>query len=71
MEYLRDPDAFGTVAGDLNSDCQVSLVDVICLQQYLLNQISLNDAQWQAADINGDQSVDIFDLALLKRMLIS
>lgn len=65
-----EPAILMQVAGDLNSDCQVSLVDVICLQQYLLNQISPNDAQWQAADINGDQSVDIFDLALLKRILI-
>lgn len=56
--------------GDVNNDMQVSVLDVVILQRYLLSVGSLSSRQCISADMDTDGSVDIFDLALLKRSLL-
>ena len=46
-------------------------MDVISLQKYLLNISTLTKEQMKRADINQDNEADIFDLALLKRMVVN
>ena len=55
------------LAGDLNLDGKTGLQDVSLLQKYLLGTSSLTSGQYDNADLNGNGSVDIFDLVLLRR----
>ena len=54
--------------GDVNADGTVSVADAVMLQKYLHGQGSLKLAA--AADLYEDGEVDVFDLAMLKRMLL-
>lgn len=56
--------------GDLNSDLQVTIADAVIMQQYLLGARKWNGYSF-FADINNDDRVDVFDLVLLRKLLIS
>ena len=57
-----------TEPGDVNSDGEQSVSDIIALQKYLLGlDVEIDPA---AADLNGDGVIDVFDLGLLKRRLL-
>lgn len=56
--------------GDINYDGQISLVDVVILQRYLLGSYQLTQKQALTADMNGDKAIDVFDLVYLKRALL-
>ncbi len=55
-------------AGDVNADGICGVADVVMLQQFLLGVGDLTDAA--AADTTDDGSVNGFDLAILKRMVL-
>ncbi len=59
-----------SLAGDISADNTLGLLDAIYLQKHLLNATHLNKAQYLRADVDQNHTVDAFDLALLKRMLI-
>ncbi len=56
--------------GDVNLDGEVTMLDAVLLQQYLLKRTTLNDAQLLHADLHGDGKVNAFDLGMLKRKLL-
>ncbi|MCR4644684.1 MAG: lysophospholipase [Oscillospiraceae bacterium] len=56
------------VKGDANGDGVFDLVDLIALQKYLHLQGTLKNAG--NADVYQDGTVDVFDLGLMKRMLL-
>lgn len=56
--------------GDLNSDLQVTIADAVIMQQYLLGIRKWNGYSF-CVDINNDDRVDVFDLVLLRKILIS
>ena len=57
------------LSGDVNADNAVNVQDVKALQNWLHKKGSLNNHQ--SADMNHDGIVNIYDLVLLKKMLIS
>lgn len=57
--------------GDVQTDDSVDVADVIKLQRYLLGTMPLQSVEIIAADMNQDQTIDIYDLALLKRAVLS
>lgn len=61
----QNPD---NIKGDVNFDGIVSLADVLMLQKALLN--SGNIKSWIAGDIDENNIVNVFDLILIKRMVI-
>ncbi len=63
-----DPEA-STLSGDVNGDGTFSLLDTIMLQKYLLCTGDLTAPQ--NADLCEDGSIDAFDLAVMKKMLIA
>ena len=69
MHYLPDSDTI--LAGDVNLDGRVSVLDGVILQKYLLNQYNLSKYEFERADLNQDGVVNIYDLCLLKKNLVS
>ncbi len=56
--------------GDVNADGTVSMVDVILLQKYLLGPEPLSAQGYANAMVTEDDTVDVFDLGSLKKLLI-
>ena len=57
--------------GDVDADTNVSVLDIVKEQKYISNADSLTFRDFCAADINRDGDVDVFDLALLKREVLT
>lgn len=55
--------------GDVNADGEFTVADVVMLQKWILNTGPLTD--WQAGDFYKDEIIDVFDLCLMKRALLS
>jgi hypothetical protein len=56
--------------GDVNSDGEFSIADIVCLQRWLLadKRVVLNC--WQNADFCKDDRINVFDLCLMKSALL-
>ena len=61
LTYLR---------GDVNADGLFDTVDLILLQKWLLGVPRVKLPHWQAADFDGDDCLDVFDLGLMKHELL-
>ncbi len=59
-----------TLQGDVNADGKFDIADVVLLQKWLLAVPNTKLADWKAADLCGDNRLDVFDLCLMKRKLI-
>ncbi len=59
------------LAGDANADGTVNVADAVLLQKYLLGKTDLTTAQAENAELCADSRLDGFDLAWLKRMLLT
>ena len=57
------------IKGDLNSDNQITITDLVKLRRYLAGLEELDYTSKNAADINGDSQVTITDLVKLRRYL--
>lgn len=57
-------------SGDINSDSEVTIADAVKMQRYLLgiDEISMGDCF--AGDLTGDNTVDVFDMVLLRQKLV-
>lgn len=69
--YLFNVDQFWftPAAGDLTADGNFNLLDVVALQKWLLTGTEVKDPD--AGDMDGNGLLDVFDLALMKRALLS
>lgn len=56
------------LSGDANNDGKVSIADAVMLQKWLLGSGELTC--WYSVDLCKDERIDVFDLCLLRRMLI-
>ncbi len=56
--------------GDVNDDGSLDIVDLILLQKWLLGFPETHLANVQAADLDANNKLDVFDLCLLKRALL-
>ena len=63
-------DAESMVEGDINLDGECDVADVILLQKWLLAVPNTHLPYWQAADLCKDGKLNVFDLFLMKRMLL-
>ena len=70
-EEIQLPENFAGYMGDLDSDVYVGITDIILMQKYLLGIQSLNADQFWFADMNFDETVNIYDFILLKRAVLS
>lgn len=58
------------IEGDVNADGALSVIDAILLQKWLLAVPDAELTNWKAADLCEDNIINVFDLHLLKRMLL-
>jgi hypothetical protein len=56
--------------GDLNGDGGVNVNDIVTLVQYVLGNVTLDDAQSCRADINGDSSIDVLDIVGIVQVIL-
>ena len=59
------------IDGDCNDDGSFNVSDVVLLQKWLLAVPDTHLANWQAADLCKDNKLDVFDLCMMKRLLLS
>ena len=59
-----------TQLGDVNNDGSVTISDAVLLQKWLLSVPNTTLPNWKAADLCKDERLNVFDLCLLKQMLI-
>ena len=57
-----------SVVGDCNNDGSFTVSDIVMLQKWLLNDGTVLD-NWKAADLYGDNVINVFDLILMKQMI--
>ncbi len=70
-ELMGDPVRYKTeTVGDVNADGNFSIADVVILQRWLLAVPDVNLADWKAGDLCKDDVLNVFDLCVMKRMLI-
>ena len=67
-KYVNKEPAPSKLMGDANKDGAVNVADLIMVQQFLLGNSELTD--WEAADVIEDSIIDIYDMILLRKMLI-
>lgn len=68
---IADGEAISYVDGDVNGDGVYNISDVVTLQKWIQKYSDAKLANWKAADLFEDCKVDIFDLGIMKRELIT
>ncbi len=63
------PKTADSIVGDVNTDGEFNLADVVAMQSYLLCTGELNDPK--AGNLCEDEVIDVFDLCLMKKLLIT
>lgn len=59
------------VLGDVNADGEFNISDVVMMQKWILAVPDVKLADWKAGDLCEDNVINVFDLCLMKRLLIN
>ena len=62
--------AYDTVIGDVNADGEFNVADLVLLRKWLLAVPDAKLESWQNADLCKDGILDVFDLCLMRRVLV-
>lgn len=65
--YLPKPNI---VKGDINFDGEFNIADIVKMQKWLLAVPDVVLKNWKAGDLCKDDRLDVFDLCLMKRLLM-
>ncbi len=57
--------------GDVNADGKFTIADVVLFQKWLLAVPNVTLPDWKAADLCDDDRLDVFDLCMMKRLLLN
>ena len=69
MEYIQKV-ASAKVVGDINADGVVTISDAVILEAYLLKKRTITQEQYNAADLDGDNKVNVYDMVYMRKKLI-
>ena len=58
------------MAGDVNQDSEVNILDVVITANAALGQIELTPQQFQAADLNSDGTINILDIVQIVNLIL-
>ena len=56
--------------GDVNADGEFDMSDIVTFQKWLLNVQNTELKNWKAADLYEDNILDVFDLCLMRKVII-
>ena len=59
------------ITGDINADGAFGIADVVMIQKWILDSSAVSLGNWQNADLCKDGIIDVFDVAAMRRLLIS
>ena len=59
------------ISGDLNSDADLNILDVVLLVSVIINQSELSTYDFWASDINNDQIINILDIITLINIVLN
>lgn len=57
--------------GDVNQDGQVSVIDAVLIQCYILENYDIDDSFTVTVDVDGDKNVNIIDVVYVLRYIIN
>ncbi|WP_295086857.1 dockerin type I repeat-containing protein [Ruminococcus sp.] len=57
--------------GDVNGDGALSIADAVLMQKWLLGSSDVKLSDWKAVDFCRDNRIDIFDLVLMRKNILS
>ena len=60
-----------TVAGDINSDGEVGVADLVKLSSHLLGKTPLTEKECVIADLLPDDIIDVYDMVMLRKLIIN
>lgn len=63
-------DYFLIVNGDIDSDGDVTVSDLIYIRAAILDEINFNELESVSADINTDKSIDVLDLIYMRNLIL-
>lgn len=58
------------LAGDMNFDGNLSVVDVVALRSSIMNGGEVSGALFTASDVNADNSIDVNDVVALRKIIV-
>lgn len=58
------------VKGDINSDGEFTVADIVLFQKWLLADPDTALVDWKAADLCADDKLDVFDLCMMKHIIL-
>ena len=67
--FASDAD-ISEIKGDVNADGVFDISDVVLMQKWILAMPDVKLADWKAGDLCEDNRIDVFDLCLMKRLLV-
>ena len=70
-DFYKDNYTAMKIKGDINSDGEFNISDAVLLQKWILAEPNAKLADWKAADLCEDGKIDVFDLCMMKRMLVA
>lgn len=59
------------VKGDVNADGKFTVADVVIMQKWLLGVPDVRLDNWKAGDLCEDEIINVFDLCLMKQLLVN
>lgn len=69
-KLLTKAETTDVIKGDINADGSFDIADVVMFQKWLLAVPNTKLNNWKAADLCKDDRLDVFDLVLMKRLLL-
>lgn len=60
----------GSIPGDVNSDGEFNIADVVLMQKWILAERGIILSDWKAGDLYEDDMIDSFDLCLMKQKVV-
>ena len=70
-EVIKHVDSIRALPGDVNDDEIVSNLDMLLILSHILNFSQLNQVQFESANLNYDEHIDIYDLLILSEIITS
>ena len=58
------------LAGDVNCDNEIDILDIIAIVDTIVNMSQMNDYQEWSSDINQDQIIDILDVIIIINLIL-